>query len=128
MAGRRLLLFVVLLLVIGAIASATVPRDENTAVRETVPSQAAPTPAADIVRARLPGRRDVRARVGDVVRIEVRHDGQDVVQVVSLGLEEPVDPNIPAELVFDADRAGRFAVTLQEARKRIGTIDIRDAG
>jgi len=127
MAGRRLILFLVLLVVIGAVASATVPREERQAVR--TPPEAQPVvPAADIVRASLPGRREVRARVGDVVELEVKHDAADVVQVIGLGIEEPVEPGIAAQLVFDADRAGRFGVTLQETGRRIGTIAVQEAG
>ena len=128
MAGRRLLLFVVLLVVIGAVASATVPRERQTAVR-SAPTEAAPVaPPADVVRASLPGRRAVRARVGDIVEVTVKHDAQDIVQVLALGIEEPVEAGIAAQLVFDADRPGRFAVTLREANRRIGTVDVREAG
>jgi hypothetical protein len=133
MAGRRLLLFVVLLIAIGAVASATVPREDRAPVREpetapppSVPAQAAP--AANVVTARLPGRHDVRAKVGDVVQVEVAHDAADVVQVVALGVSEPVEPDIAAQLVFDADRPGRFAVTLRDAQRRVGTIDVQAAG
>jgi hypothetical protein len=131
MAGRRLLLFVVLLIAIGAVASATVPREEPAPVRPppstpTVPAPA--SPAARVVEARLPGRRDVRAKVGDIVQVEVAHDAADVVQVLALGVSEPVEPGIAAQLVFDADRAGRFAVTLRDAQRRVGTIDVQEAG
>jgi hypothetical protein len=128
MAGRRLLLFVFLLVMIGAVASALAPRQQQPAVRRPAEVEPVPAPAADVVIARLPARRDVRARVGDVVRIEVAHDAADMVLVPALGLAEPVDRGIAAELVFDADRAGRFAVTLRDAGKRLGTIDVRQAG
>jgi hypothetical protein len=131
MAGRRLLLFVVLLIVIGAVANATVPRQEDPPVRRTTPAPDVPAqaaPVANVVVGRLPGRKDVRAKVGDIVRVEVVHDAADVVQVSALGLSEPVDPGIAAELVFDADRAGRFAVTLRDAGRRVGTIDVKAAG
>jgi hypothetical protein len=131
MAGRRLLLFVVLLIVIGAVANATVPRQEDPPVRRTTPAPDVPpqaAPLANVVVGRLPGRKDVRAKVGDIVRVEVVHDAADVVQVSALGLSEPVDPGIAAELVFDADRAGRFAVTLRDAGRRVGTIDVKAAG
>jgi hypothetical protein len=129
MAGRRLLLFVVLLIAIGAVANATVPREDAAPVRRPpplpVPEEA--SPAANVVTARLPGR-DVRAHVGDVVQLEVEHDAADVVQVLALGLSEPVEPAIAAQLVFDADHPGRFAVTLRDAQKRVGTIDVKQAG
>jgi hypothetical protein len=128
-AGRRLLLFVVLLIAIGAVANATVPRTERLPERRPAPTPPVPAqavPAADVVVARLPGSKDVRAKVGDVVQVEVAHDAADVVQVTALGLSEPVEPGIAAELVFDADRPGRFAVTLRDAQRRVGTIDVRD--
>jgi hypothetical protein len=131
MAGRRLLLFVVLLIAIGAVASATVPRQETSPEREPVSTPSVPaqaTPAANLVEARLPGRRDVRATVGDVIQLDVSHDAADVVQVAALGLEEPVEPGIDAQLVFDADRPGRFAVTLRDAQRRVGVIDVKEAG
>jgi hypothetical protein len=130
MAGRRLLLFVVLLIAIGAVANATVPREEGAPVRRPAPGPPVPPPAvpATVVVARLPGHKDVRAKVGDVVRVEVAHDAADVVQVTALGLSEPVEPDIAAELVFDADRPGRFAVTLRDAQRRVGTIDVGAAG
>jgi hypothetical protein len=130
MAGRRLLLFVVLLIAIGAVANATVPREQGAPVRPPAPSPVPeqPGPAANVVQARLPGRRDVRARVGDVVQLEVTHDAEDVVQVLALGVSEPVEPGIAAQLIFDADHPGRFAVTLRDAQRRVGTIDVKQAG
>jgi hypothetical protein len=128
MATRRVLLFVVLLLVIGAVASATVPREQDAPVGRSTPEPAPAAPAADVVAAKLPGKSDVRARVGDIVELEVTHDAQDEVQIPTLGVAEPVDPGLPARLVFDADRPGRFAVTLRDAEKRIGTVDVKEAG
>jgi len=125
---RRVALFFVLLIVIGAIANATVPREKQ-ATAPTAPPTAAPASApAGIVHARLPARNAVVAHVGDVVQIDVSHDAQDVVQVPALGLEEPVERNIDGQLVFDADQAGRFAVTLRDAGTRIGTLDVKEAG
>jgi hypothetical protein len=66
--------------------------------------------------------------VGDIVQLEVTHDARDVVQVPSLGISEPVEPGIAAQLVFDADHAGRFAVTLRDAQRRVGTIAVKEAG
>ena len=128
MAWRRILLFVVLLIVIAAFADATVPRDAGPPVRRPETQPVPSVPPADVVAARLPGKHDVHARVGDVVRIEVSHDATDVVQVATLGVSEPVEPGIAADLVFDADQAGRFAVTLRDAGKRIGTVDVKEAG
>jgi hypothetical protein len=128
MAGRRILLFVVLLLVIGAMASATVPREHQAPVQPPLPTTPEVEPAAGVVEAKLPARRSVRAKVGEVVRIDVPATAEDVAEVASLGVAEPVGPDIPAQLVFDADQPGRFPVTLRDAGRRIGTVVVRAAG
>ena len=124
MFARRLLLFVVVLLLIAAIADAIAPRDSDQAVKP--PASALPAAPADVIRARLPAARDVRARVGDVVELDVRHRGSDIVQIPGLGIDAPVETGLPAQLVFDADRPGRFAVSLRDARRRIGVVEVRD--
>jgi len=50
------------------------------------------------------------------------------VQVLALGVSEPVERAIDAQLVFDADRPGRFAVTLKDAGTRVGTLEVTRAG
>jgi hypothetical protein len=127
MAGRRILTFLVLLLLIAVIASAVAPRDQ--AVRSTPSAGPQPaTPPADVVDATLPGRREIRVEIGDVVNLRVRDDASDEVQIVDLGLHAPVEPDLPAELTFVADRTGRFPVTLRDAGDDLGSILIGPAG
>jgi Na+-transporting methylmalonyl-CoA/oxaloacetate decarboxylase gamma subunit len=128
MAGRRLLVFIVLLLLVAAIASAIAPREKDLAERTVEPAVPPPAAAARVVEGVLPDDRRVRARVGAVVQIEVRHTAQDEVQVLALGLSEPVEPGIAAQIVFDADREGQFPVTLRDAARRLGTVEVRPAG
>jgi hypothetical protein len=128
MAGRRVLVFIVLLLVVAAVASAIAPRGDDADRRAVTPAVPPPSAAARVVEGVLPEDRRVRARVGDIVQIEVRHTAADQVEVIALGLSEPVEPEIPAELVFDADREGRFAVTLRDTAKHVGTVEVRPAG
>ncbi|MEA2288675.1 MAG: hypothetical protein QOD55_672 [Solirubrobacteraceae bacterium] len=127
MTRRRILLFVLLLLVVAAFADAVAPRDQQLAVKPPE-GTTAPAPPADVAEATFPKDRRLRARVGDVVQVEVRNEQADEVQIVALGISEPVERDLPAELVFDADRPGRFAVTLRDGARRVGTIEIRAAG
>ena len=124
MAVRRILLFVVLLLVVAAIAESIAPRDEPPRAIKNSPGATPPRSTGELVEGRLPDDREVRARVGDLVQIAVSHRAQDTVRIVSLGLEEPVDPDLPAQLVFDADRPGRFSVTLRDAARRVGVVEV----
>jgi hypothetical protein len=124
---RRLVLFAVLLLFAASLISAMAPREQRFGQSPRAGAQAPPArPPAAVVEASLPSDREVRARIGDVVRLSVRAPSADVVEVPSLALEEPVDAAIPAELVFVADRAGRFRVRLRDAGDAIGTLRIAD--
>jgi hypothetical protein len=119
---RRFLLFAVLLLVAASLVSAMAPRSERVS---NPPSE--PLPARSLaseVRASLPADKVVRARVGDVVRLTVSAPVSDTVRLSDLGLEQPVDADLPAEFVFVADRPGRFAVRLHHAAETVGTLRI----
>jgi hypothetical protein len=124
MAVRRIALFIVLLLVVAAIAEAIAPGDEAPRAVKGTPGATPPPYAGELVEGALPEDGEIRARVGDLVQVEVTHGEQDMVRIVSLGLEEPVDPDLPAQLVFDADREGRFSVTLRDAAERIGVVEV----
>jgi hypothetical protein len=127
MAGRRILLFITLLLLIGVMASAIAPRERQLAPPPTQSEAVPEVPPARVVDGRLPRDKEVRARVGDVVQLSVTHDGRDVAQIVALGLDEPVEAGLPARFVFDADREGRFAVSLRYARERLGVVRVLPA-
>jgi hypothetical protein len=125
MPGRRLLLYAVLLLLVATVASAVAPREPDTGARSVTTEPAPARPLADTVDGALPQDRRVRARVGDIVQLEVDHDERDVVEIPALGISEPVEPGLPAQLVFDADREGRFGVRLRVAGTRLGTVEVR---
>jgi alpha-beta hydrolase superfamily lysophospholipase len=122
---RRLILLAVLLVVGASVVSALEPRD-HTSDRSSDPAiaAAAAAPPAPMVEASMPADKDVRARVGDVVRLLVRAPAADVVQLPTLGVEGPVDANRPADLTFVADRPGRFRVRLRDAGESIGTVRV----
>jgi hypothetical protein len=119
---RRLLLFAVLLIVGASLVSAMSSRNRGNDEPSVAPPPSSP-PAA-VVEGSLPAEKEVRARVGDVVRLLVRAPSFDVVQLSNLALEEPVDASQPAEIVFVADRAGRFHVRLRDADESIGTVRV----
>jgi hypothetical protein len=122
---RRLLLFAVLLIVGASLVSAMTARDRRADDSPNAGAEAsAPGPPASAVEASLPDDKEVRARVGDVVRLRVSAPAADVVELSTLGVEEPVDADQPTELVFVADRAGRFHVRLREADESIGTVRV----
>jgi hypothetical protein len=122
---RRFLFFAVLLLVAVSVVSAMTPRERR--IGDTPSNQAqapAASPPASVVEASLPGDRDIRARVGDVVRLTVRAPSADIVELADLALEQPVDAGVPAELVFVADQPGRFRIRLRDAGEAVGTLRV----
>jgi hypothetical protein len=125
MPWRRLLLFAVLLIVGASLVSAMASRDRRADDSPNAGAEAsASAPPASVVEASLPGDKEVRARVGDVVRLLVRAPAADVVELSTLAVEEPVDADRPTELLFVADRAGRFRVHLRDADESIGTVRV----
>jgi hypothetical protein len=122
---RRLLLFSVLLIVGASLVSALASRNRSDDDSPNAGAQAAASgPPASVVEASLPDDKEVRARVGDVIRLLVRAPSSDVVELSTLAVEEPVDAGQPTELVFVADRAGRFRVRLRDADESIGTLRV----
>jgi hypothetical protein len=127
--GRSILLFVALLLLIAALASVIAPREGNVVGRSTTqpPQLAPPPPAARTVTGQLPADGTVEATVGDVVDLTVTADHPDEVQIFDLGLQAPVDADLPGVLQFVADQPGRFAVTLRYSGERVGVLVVRPA-
>jgi hypothetical protein len=122
---RRLLLFAVLLIVGASLVSALAARNRGDDESPNAGAQAAASgPPASVVEASLPADKEVRARVGDVIRLLVSAPSSDVVELSTLAVEEPVDAGQPTELVFVADRAGRFRVRLRDADESIGTVRV----
>jgi hypothetical protein len=123
MRGRRLWLWAFLLLVIAAVAAAIAPR-EDVRPRPGVDTVVA-SPPAHTVTARLPAKRPVEARVGDVVSIFVSTREADEAEIVPLAVHAPAEPGIPAQLEFVAGTRGRFPVVLRDSARRVGTVVVR---
>ena len=122
---RRFLLLVVLLVVGASLISALTSHNRFEDSRDAgVPRPAGASPPAPVVEASLPADKEVRARVGDVVRLLVSAPAADMVELSALAVEQPVDAGQPAELVFVADRAGRFRVRLRDAGEPVGTLRV----
>jgi len=124
--ARNLLLFMAALLLLATVAAALAPREEEPAPAPRA-ERAPAAPAAREVSATLPEDREVRVRLGDVVRLQVRAGARDVATIAALGVTGPVEPEVPAELLFTADREGRFAVVLEEAGRRVGVVEVGPA-
>jgi hypothetical protein len=121
---RRLLLLAALLVVGASLVSAVEPRDRASDGSRDALEAAAARPPAPVVAASMPSDRDVRAQVGDVVRLLVRAPAADMVEIPNLGVEQPVDVNEPANLTFVADQPGRFRVSLRDAGESVGTLRV----
>jgi hypothetical protein len=126
-ARRVLLLLAVLLLMAAIVSSAGEERRTAAPPPQGEIAGRAGSGKPRVVRGRLPADRTVVARVGDVVRVEVMSTRPDEAQVLELGLEAPTEPGLPGTLEFVADQPGRFRVTLRNAGRRVGVIEIRRA-
>ena len=135
MLGRRLLVLMAVLLGFTALAVALAPRPTVVPPRQasTSPSpdpSSTSSPAASRVITQTvnanagaePAR--VRARAGDTIRLAVRGDLLDAVELRGLDEIEPVEPGSPARFEFLADSPGEFAIVLQAADRRVGLLDV----
>src|SRR3954447_8400746 len=140
MLGRRLLVLMAVLLGLTALAAALAPRPTVTPPRSSLqPSPTAPSSAATagtasrVVSRTLSadegagrgGNAVVRAREGDTLRLTVRGDVLDSVELQGLDQIEPLEPGSPAHFELTADEPGEHAIVLLDADRRIGRIDIR---
>ncbi|CAN5235059.1 hypothetical protein BH20ACT9_BH20ACT9_13030 [soil metagenome] len=85
---------------------------------------------ADMVRVTVRGKRvkgpdEVRAPLGERVRIEVRADTSDHVHVHGYDVSADVAPGRPARLRFEADIPGAFEVELEDAQLPLFELVVR---
>lgn len=130
MALRRFLLVTALFLFALAFVSAlTASPPEDRAEKPAFTRPSSPPPTTKGVIGRRDGPARVQARVGDIVELTVRSEQRaDVVEVGDLGLDAPVEPGIPAEFEFLADRAGRFPVRSTLDGRQLGVLLVTSSG
>jgi len=124
---RRVLFAAAILLALAALLSSLSPREQRAVTPTRSQQDAAAERLARTVSGRLPADKVVRAREGSVVELEVMSPQADEVQIDDLGVSAPVQPDLPAELRFVADEAGRFPVTLRDSGERLGTLEVTPA-
>lgn len=145
MRSRRLLLVVVVLMGLTALAASVAPRDgvlrqpPRPTPTPTPAAPAAPAPGAE-PRGRIapvektitvdPGARAPRivAEVGALVTIIVEGDAIDAVNVADLTDHAVIAPESPARIELLADRPGMYPITLIDAERTIGQLDVREPG
>ena len=140
MLGRRLLVLMAVLLGLTAVVTALAPRP--TVVRERSSASASPSPeptaaptgpaASRVVTRTVDARAGVRparvrARAGDTIRLSVRGDLLDAVELQGLDEIEPVEPDSAARFEFLAESPGNHAIMLLDAHRRIGVLMIGPA-
>jgi hypothetical protein len=138
MLGRRLLVLMAVLLGFTALAAALAPRPTVSPPRgdaSATPSRERPATTGAAGTSRVVtetvnantgvSAARVRARAGDTIRLSVRGDLLDAVELKGLDEIEPVEPGSPARFEFLAEGPGRHAIVLLEADRRIGLLDIR---
>jgi hypothetical protein len=135
--GRRLLVLFAVLLGLTALATSLAPRPTvpRSGVLSPTPSPTAtPAPERSATASRRieqtitadPGHRRARieARVGDILALTVRGDVLDGVEIAELGELEPIEPGSPARFEVLLDRRGELRVSLLDAERLIGLIEV----
>jgi hypothetical protein len=144
MVGRRLLLLVAVLMGLTALAASVAPRQTSDAPTPVVPGrtvtpQPTPTPELapataqpqDVIVETMVATRGasplrVRARPGQTLQLQVQGPVFDEVQIGGLDRFAAIAPEAPAHFELFLDEAGRFPVTLVDAGRRLGEINVRE--
>jgi hypothetical protein len=129
MLARRLLILLAVLMGLTALASGVAPRQPVVRTSpEPSPAGAVPSPAP-AVEARLDADLREPERVvvpeGRTLVMHVASDEPDTVLIAGLDRIEAVDPDSPARFELLAEPAGSYAIELVDARRTIGTLEIR---
>jgi hypothetical protein len=74
----------------------------------------------------MPADPKVKLAPGQELTLQIRSASPDVAAITELGLEAPVGPDVPGEILLIAPSSGSFDVTLQVAKRKVGEIVVRD--
>jgi hypothetical protein len=113
MRGRGLLIFLATLVVLLSALS-------------SLRTSSATKPAPSGVSAVMPADPKVKLAPGEELTLQIRSASPDVAAISELGLEVPVGPDVPGEILLIAPSSGSFDVTLQVAKRKVGEIVVRD--
>jgi hypothetical protein len=135
MLGRRLMVLMAVLLGLTALATVLAPRPRLARPGAAAPPgpTVAPRPAVEPAPSRIVERTleadparpvVVRARVGDTIRLVVKGEVLDSVEVEGFGEIEQVEPDSPARFELLADEPASHAIRLIDSDRRIGQLEI----
>jgi hypothetical protein len=128
MLARRLLIALALLMAITALAAGVAPRESALREDSSPAPPASSEPPAEPVEATLDAQSEgqrVEARVGQIVRIVVNTSELDSVELAEVGTRT-ADPESPARFELLAEVPGTYAISLLQAERRIGELEISD--
>lgn len=129
MLARRLLILLAVLMGLTALAAGVAPRRTPAPAETTPPSTAAPgkaqRPLERTISASEPSGRRIVVRRGRVVRITVQGDVVDSVQFGDLKVVS-LDPDSPALFELIADDPGSYPITLLDAKRRLGVLEVKE--
>ena len=131
MLARRLLLLAAALMLLTALAAGLAPRERSAEVTQLAtgtPQPASGRTVARTIRADPGATARIRVRQGDLLRLDVRGDLVDTVELQRLDRLDGIDPSTPAhfELLVDA-LPGDYPIQLVESDRRVGAIEISPA-
>ena len=130
MLARRLLVLVAVLMGLTAVAAGFATRPPTRPITQ----QATPTPGSSHPASPLEERfvslsepTDVRVEEGSELRLTVRGDALDTVELVGLDLLEAVAPDSPATFDLIADRPGTYPIRFLDSGERAGRLKVSPA-
>jgi hypothetical protein len=111
--ARRIAYFLAALILLGALGSAISSRELRHTQAVATPDGGSQSTPAPVAQGDMPPDRVVRARVGDVVSLDVRTLQPDRATIMAIGVSAVTSTQVPATLEFVAAEPGRYPVELQ---------------
>lgn len=131
MLARRLLILLAVLMGLTALAAGVAPRrtlppgDEPSATPEAATAAPAQRAVVRTLSADEPSGRKIVVRRGRLVHLTVEGDVVDSVQLGDLEVQS-LDPDSPAQFELLADDPGNYPITLLDAQRRLGVLQVEE--
>jgi hypothetical protein len=125
--ARRIAYVLAVLILLGAIGSAISTRELQRTQAVAPPDGGPPATPAPVASGDMPPDRVVRARVGDVVSLDVRTVQPDTATIMAFGVSAVTSAQVPGTLEFVAAEPGRYPVELEDSGRVAGSVVVSPA-
>jgi len=124
---RLIIVATAMVAVLALVAGFAAENDQRNDSTTTETSVAAPAAPSEVVEADVPRVKEILARVGQPVELNVTLTTEDTLVIDAFGLDETIAAGIETPVQFTPVTPGRYELKLQNSGKSIGRLVVRPA-